>query len=480
MGSEPERVADSAAASSLSHLQTHLFEESRPPEQADEAVVMLSAPGEGRECVEIARRVLAFADGGVPFDRMAVLLRSPSEYRSHLEEALERARIPAYFARGLVRPHPAGRAFLALLNCAAEGLSARRFAEYLSLGEVPDADAQGRPPPALPDADLWVAPDEEMVAETVAMALARRAEEDVDDSAERQDPNERAVTAGTLRAPRRWERLLSEAAVVGGQERWKRRLTGLANELRADLHAIDDPDGPETTRIKRDLDDLETLRTYTLPLLDALGALPRQASWRQWLPELAALASRALRHPDRVLSTLAELAPMGPVGPVSLEEVRLVLSQRLLELSIPPPPNRYGRIFVAPIEAARGLVFDVVFVPGLAERLFPRKIGEEPILLDAARRQLNADLPINDDRVAAERQLLRLAVGAASKNVVLSYPRLDLDQARPRVPSFYALEAIRAAEGRLPSFDELAERAERVTEARVGWPAPGTPQRGHR
>ena len=39
---------------------------------------------------------------------------------------------------------------------------------------------------------------------------------------------------------------------------------------------------------------------------------------------------------------------------------------------------------------------------------------------------------------------------------MFSYPRVDLDQGRPRVPSFYALEIFRAAEGRLPGFDELA------------------------
>ena len=38
----------------------------------------------------------------------------------------------------------------------------------------------------------------------------------------------------------------------------------------------------------------------------------------------------------------------------------------------------------------RGLSFDAVFVPGLAERMFPRKIVEEPILLDALRIQRSA------------------------------------------------------------------------------------------
>ena len=72
---------------------------------------MFSAPGESRECVEIARRVLALARNEIPLDRIAVLLRSLEGYRAHLEEAFARAGIPAHFARGAVRPDAAGRAF---------------------------------------------------------------------------------------------------------------------------------------------------------------------------------------------------------------------------------------------------------------------------------------------------------------------------------------------------------------------------------
>ena len=65
------------------------------------------------------------------------------------------------------------------------------------------------------------------------------------------DPETATVRAGTLRAPRRWEQLLVDAAVIGGQNRWKRRLTGLEAKLRLDLEAIDDPDGPEGDRCRR-------------------------------------------------------------------------------------------------------------------------------------------------------------------------------------------------------------------------------------
>ena len=109
-----------------------------PPGEARGDVLFFSAPGEGRETVEIARRILDEARAGTPFDEMAVLLRAPEVYGSLLEAALRRAGIPAWFARGTSRPDPSGRAFLALLDCALENLSARRFAEYLSPRDSPE------------------------------------------------------------------------------------------------------------------------------------------------------------------------------------------------------------------------------------------------------------------------------------------------------------------------------------------------------
>jgi hypothetical protein len=151
---------------------------------------------------------------------MAVLLRSPQEYRSHLEEAFGRANVPVYFARGTVRPDPAGRAFHALLCCAAENLSARRFAEYLSLSQVPDAKGDGSPPDPVPSTERWVAPDQDLIPRVIAEALSDESFAQ-SHSAVYNDPDKDPVIAGQLRAPRRWERLLVETAVIGGHERWQ-------------------------------------------------------------------------------------------------------------------------------------------------------------------------------------------------------------------------------------------------------------------
>lgn len=84
---------------------------------------------------------------GVAFDRMAVLLQSPEEYRGHLKHG-QACRFAS--ARGRRAPRSAWPAFCGLLCCAAEGLSAQRFAEYLSLGQSPDAPPEGTPPEGAP------------------------------------------------------------------------------------------------------------------------------------------------------------------------------------------------------------------------------------------------------------------------------------------------------------------------------------------
>lgn len=459
-------------ANSLSAAKQHLFAESTaPPTSLDDSLSLSSWPGEPRECVEIVRNIQNEAARGVAFDQMAVFLNSSNEYRSHLEEAFNRAQIPAYFSRGSIAPDPAGRAMLSLLSCAAEGLSARRFAEYLSLGQVPD---QGQPK----DSEaLWVGPRDELVA-TAAQNEDEADTELATEAAESlsTDPEKSAVIEGNLRAPWRWEHLLVDSAVIGGEDRWVRRLDGLANELKLQLVEAEEEETAYTESFARQLRDLKHLRAFALPAIELLAALPNRANWGEWLSQLRELAVRTVREPSGVLATLAELEPMAPIGPVDLYEVQMVLEPRLRELSVAPQRRRYGCVFVGPVESARGLSFDVVFIPGLAEKIFPRKLIEDPILPDRQRHEAAGNaLLTRRDRLELERLALRLAIGAARERAYLSYPRIDVQQSRPRVPSFYALEVRRAAEGRLPSFEELASSAESATRARLGWPAPESP-----
>jgi len=372
---ESEGIA--APIGTLSSLQRRLFNEQQAERKTtpDGAVEVFSAPGEGRECMEIARRVLSIARRGVPFDRIAVLLRSPEGYRANLAEAFNRAGIPAHFVRGVSRPDPSARAFCALLRCAVEGLSANTFAEYLSLGQVPDAGLDGAPPPAAQPGDRWVAPDPELPS-LISIKEMDGPVEFQKVGTQPVEAVERPVTDGQLRAPSRWERLLVEAAVIGGRDRWRRRIDGLSAELQKKLLQAEKEDEAQVAILARLLEDLASFAAYAMPLIEVLAELPAAANWGEWIESLGALATRAVRQPDRVLAILSELTPMGPIGPVALDDVLLVLENFLLEVAVPPASSRYGKVFVGPTDAARGLSFGAVFVPGLAEKMFPSKIVE--------------------------------------------------------------------------------------------------------
>ena len=203
---------------------------------------------------------------------------------------------------------------------------------------------------------------------------------------------DQAVVAGTLRAPWKWESLLVESAVIGGSDRWARRLNGLAAQYDLKIRELtsDEPDSPRIPRLERERQNLVHLRGFALPLIEEMSAWPKQAPWGDWIQRLEEFAPQVLRRPEFVLRVLADLHPMAAVGPVSLTEVRDVLADRLAALEVEPPAHRYGRVLVCSPDQVRGRAVRVGFVPGLAERLFPQKLREDPLLLDDLRREIGA------------------------------------------------------------------------------------------
>jgi len=449
LGGSAEDLDTEAPNGAIEHLRRYVFSASPLPCAASlgsnpSGFEMFSSPGEGLETAEIARRILGLARQGVGFDQIAILLRNPDRYQAAVEDALRRAGVTAYFSRGTARPDPAGRAFLVLLKCAAEDSSASSFAEYLSLGQVPAVEKPAE----------WVGPIDEILSTGEPGAA---------------DP---PAAERPLSTPAGWEKLLVDAAVIGGRDRWARRLKGIEREFELRREELEDE--TQRSHVERQLERLRSLAGFALPLVGLLDAFPKEASWSAWLEALAPLARVALRNPDGVLAVLAEFEPMGAVGPVTVEEVAQVLSERLRFLRPEPPQRRWGRVFVGSIDEARGCEFRVVFLPGLAEGLFPQRVLEDPLLLDEARGELSADLPLRSHRNAEERGKLHLAVAAASERFIASYPRMDAAEARARVPSFYALELPRALEGALPKLKEFEARTRESAPARLSWPAPKT------
>jgi CRISPR/Cas system-associated exonuclease Cas4 (RecB family) len=457
-------------AGDLACLRQYLFSEETMPagRSLDGSLEFFSAPGEGREAVEIARRILREASTGVRFDEIAVLVRSPQNYVGLIEHALRRAKVPAWFSRGTRRPLTAGRAFLALLACASEQLSASRFAEYLSFAQVP-LESEKKD-------EAWTASQDEAFGR-IQTALE---EDSANHEPRNPNPESDSILEGSLRAPWRWEALIVDAAVIGRDAtRWKRRLEGKHAEIERQIAEAKREDGGDEARVsglRQVQQQLRYLKSFALPIIEEMAGWPASATWGEWLDSFEAVAPRVLKSPAHVLRVLADLRPMGEVGPIDLDEARRVLADRLLTMESEPPAHRYGRVFVGTPEQARGRTFRVVFVPGLAERMFPQKPREDPMMLDGMREVVDPALPTQRQRLASERLLLQLAAGAASDKLYVSYPRIELSESRARVPSFYALDVMRAATGRVPHHDELEQRAREAGDATLAWPAPSAPE----
>ena len=413
-------------------------------------VERFSARSEREECAEVASRILAVVHEGTPFRRIAVVLADPPLYRAPLAEAFARAGIDASPMAGARRPDPAGRALLALIDCALEHLSARAFAEYLSFGVLPNAD-QGAPPRAWPAAD--------------------RVGEDDEDTTDATKPvdalGDGVVRAGALRTPYRFERVMVDAAVVGGgAARWEKRLRGLRERLERAMSEDDEAHQREHQERRAELDAFEG---FALPLLHDLSVLDREAPLSQHLEALAALATRALARPLRVLAVLDTLKGRGPAAVLGLAEVRALLDRPLRDV----PDARAAHagsaglagVEVLSLDEVRGRSFDHVFLPGMSERTFPRPVREDAILPDAARKKLETDaggsLMTRRTHTLLGRDQLRAAVGAAGRSLTISHARTDGAKGRARLPSLYLLELSRASSARLPAVEDAAPPAQR-------------------
>ena len=332
---------------------------------------------------------------GVPFDEMAVFLRAPQQYLGLLEHACARAGVPVYFDRGTRRPDPAGRAFVALLSSAVEGLSAKRFDEYLSLGQVPRIGAAGRRPPPAPAArrgasaslcptlDADEDPESPMPTPPPARFGRRR---------DRRGHAARAVEVG--RADRRVAPSLAARAArtarrAGGAGSTALRTT-TAIRL-AELAARGARFAAPIARLERDLRNLAHLRAFALPIVDALADWPDAATWGEWLDRFSALAARALAAARPRAARARRSAADGGrrSGDARGSARRASRSARRARLgsagaALRPRLRRARRIRRAGARSAS------CSCPGLAERIVPQRPREDPLLLDERRRAIDA------------------------------------------------------------------------------------------
>ena len=273
-----------------------------------------------------------------------------------------------------------------------------------------------------------------------------------------------AVVAGSLRAPWKWETLIVESAVIGGDPaRWHRRLAGLAQRV-----SPEDPGGaqrgsrsPRAARLERDLRTSATCARSRCRSSTCWPRGRRSATWGEWLDRFAALA------PDGAAPARARAARAR--GAAADGRDRPGLARRSARRHRRSAADARGRS-AAPSLRARLRRQPAAGARPHVPRRVRRRPGRADVSAEAARRsdaarrgdaraaRCRAGRP-GGSRGRTERLLLRLAVGAPTERLWLSYPRIEIAESRPRVPSFYALDVMRAITGRIPHHEELQERA---------------------
>jgi ATP-dependent helicase/nuclease subunit B len=448
-------VPEEPAPESLARLRARLFEPAHGPALEDEAVTLVTAPGEAAEVRSIARRLLMEAQRGVRFEEMAVLLPRPDSYALLLSDLFERLGIP-------YRLHPSlplsqgrtARALLLLLRC--RGLRRAAVMEFLTFAAIPFEEFLGAEAEAHPD---------------------------------------------------RWDALSREVGIISGLERWIMGLRACAERERAAEKQAGDVRRCE--RHARRADDAEQLLRIVELISATLDNLCGETSWPDWSARLGDAfeqwiakgrsATDALER-EAVRAVIADLAGLGALsGRADWKAVEAVLEARLDGERTPLEPQPSGAIHVGALDALAGVSFRVVAIPGLVEGGFPPVLRPDPFLLDPERAALNRPLaateprargrrrgepdrrqlalfeleqlasvfPSGDvrllttqDRLLESRRLFLRAIRQAQERLYLSYPRADQGSGRERLPSLFFVSAASTLAGKALAAAELARRVQ--------------------
>lgn len=395
---------------SLPLLQQQLFrdEPGGPPAPDARMVLLISAPGEAQEVQEIAREILRLArEEEVSFHEIGILLRNAELYGPLIQEAFLNLGIPIYFQGGtpLARSQ-SGKSALLLLDLVSSNLPRAEVMEFLTFAPI---------------------------------AWSRFFKEEP--------------------SPSQWDSISREAGIVEGRRQWEEKLAGLM--------AHGEKSGPEEDRRKGKFlgEAAESFWRFLKDFFEALERFPKKGTWKGMANATISLMEVYFEEGEReeaIFQAVRELESLDALGgQIDVPQFKEVLSEALEEKALRQGFFQKGGVCVSDLMPARGLSFRAVFIPGLVERAFPAAARQDPLLLDHEREEVNRSfgrrggMPLKRSRFQEERLLFSLAVGSAREKLILSYPRLDANSGRERIPSFFLLRVGEALQGESVDYSRL-------------------------
>ncbi len=429
----PDFVRRDGRPGRLGFVLEHLFGEAgAAPPPVDDTLEVVEAPssvGEIEEAARAIRRAIESPAAVAP-ERIAVVARDLEPYAEYLRTIFRRYGIPLHLGHAsALRATPPARLLIQLLRAPQKNRFER--AALASLVRSPHLRKLARDP--ADGRNLARALDEvgyvDAGARPLRECLARRSEE-----------LQKAIDAEPAASD---ERRAMEARL--------KRIGWARNTFERLLDALE-PMAAQGTAAQF----LERLQAS----LSSLGFDPAGGS------ENADEASRSWGQVRAALDGLARFADLAEAGrTVDLDEFVQMVETALDGAAKAPDDGTGGAVRALPVLEARGLDFDLVFVIGLNDGIFPTyhlddpllpddaKLALNPALRDALRRRLGANAPDHAGRILRTRHdrngedflLFFLALSMPSRRAVLTYAAADAS-GEPLVRSPFVDEVVRLLE----------------------------------
>ncbi len=348
-----------------------------------------------QEAEEIARRTVSLGESGCPFREIGIVLRSAQPYGPILETTLGRFGIPvrSYFAPPL-DSHPVVSYLSGLVRALLTGWN---HADLAALLRMP-----------------------------VSGIGATAAGDRFDFQLRKNMPGRGLPLHGVADAPEILVRLAELGAWISTRleaSEWAGRLKGL-------VKLIPDPSDPRPHGLGLSAGDVESMPSGPAPGRKAGGSGAFQQDSRRHANAWRSTARAYAHWADAMDLTAASRG----AGRIALKEFWQRAETVLAETPLRIPDRRRDAVALLDVFEARQWQLRVVFVCGLAERLFPHYHREDPILGDRARTRLG--LSVAKERQAEERFLFDLATSRATQETVLSYARYN-EKGDEQLASFF-------------------------------------------
>ena len=385
----------------------------------DGRVAIFRALGPANECREVLRRLY---EERAPFDSVEVLTPPGSEHATVFYLLAARTGLPVTFGEGVpVAFTSPGRLFFGLLDWLGDDLPSVKLCRLLENGDLRLPAAPGEDPPA----------------------------------------------------PRTACRLLRDAMIGWGRERYVGRLLALRESKAADLALAERGTGDEgdeggearKAALKAAIAEIDSLVKGLERLLSHVPATDGEgrADVRAVCAALAALVEghgRAETGFDRfarkaLLDRLGELRQEGRFPALRLKEALDLIRTAGASLRVGASPSLPGHLHVSGLPDGGRSGRPITFVVGLDEAAFPGRGLQDPILLDEERAAHSEELATSSDGLLDRLFGLAATIASLRGRVVFSYPSYDLVDGRESFPSSVVLQAFRLMKGD-PGLDYAA------------------------